>query len=198
MLTRPVPLFPLSRPYSLVSFSGWLRPGKGFALLAHCWLDAAHICRSVLCVEPPYPFRGVLVGALLVQALGARHPADGSTSTAPLPTASSPALEPVATTFAAAPLEEDATPPARRSSRASEPVVVTGYRGRLRVNSHPVGATVFVNNQRVGQTPVVLSSLPVGSRAIRVELNGYATWSGAVRIVANHSATVSARLEPAR
>jgi hypothetical protein len=41
----------------------------------------------------------------------------------------------------------------------------------------------------------VLKALPVGSRAVRVTLNGYAPWSRGVTVVANRSTTVSAQLD---
>lgn len=71
-----------------------------------------------------------------------------------------------------------------------------GYRGVLVLNSTPEGAEVVVNGQVVGQTPVVLSNLPVGSRAILVRRDGYSPWSTSVRIVANQQTTVQARLTP--
>jgi len=92
----------------------------------------------------------------------------------------------------------DPTERVRRRNGASAPEVVTRYRGGLSIDSDPAGATVFVNNQRVGHTPIHLPSLPAGSRAIRLELSGYAPWSRSVRVVANQSANVSARLDPAR
>jgi hypothetical protein len=53
-----------------------------------------------------------------------------------------------------------------------------------------------VNGQVVGQTPVVLNDMPVGSRALLVRLDGYSPWSASVRIVANQRTTVRAMLTP--
>jgi hypothetical protein len=74
----------------------------------------------------------------------------------------------------------------------------SGYRGALRVNSQPRGASVFINERYVGRTPMVLRSLPVGSRAVRLRLDGYAPWSRGVNIVANEFTTVAAKLNPAK
>ena len=73
---------------------------------------------------------------------------------------------------------------------------VRGHRGTLVVDSTPRGADVFVNNSRVGQTPLVIRSQPAGSRAIRLSLDGYRSWSRGVNVVANRSTTVTARLNP--
>jgi hypothetical protein len=49
----------------------------------------------------------------------------------------------------------------------------------------------------MGRTPVVLTDLPVGSRALVVRSEGYSSWSTSVRIVANQRTVVNARLVPA-
>jgi len=77
----------------------------------------------------------------------------------------------------------------RKPSRAAK-----GFRGSLVVNSQPRGASVFINNELAGRTPLVVKSLPAGSRAVRVRLDGYSSWSRAVRVVANQSTTVLAEL----
>jgi hypothetical protein len=144
---------------------------------------------------------GVLLGAVVMQPFGNRHSPESSTaavSSPPVTAEPTSSPSPVTTTLIAPPREVAATPQDPPPGRASAPGTVTKYRGGLRIDSHPVGATVFVNNQRVGQTPITLSSLPVGSRAVRIELNGYAAWSHVVQIVANQSASVSAHLEATR
>jgi hypothetical protein len=64
------------------------------------------------------------------------------------------------------------------------------------LNSTPAGAEVVVNGKVIGQTPVVLNDLPVGSRALIVRRDGYSPWSTSVRIVANQRTTVQATLTP--
>jgi hypothetical protein len=54
---------------------------------------------------------------------------------------------------------------------------------------------VFVNGERVGTTPLVLNGVPVGSRALRVVLDGYQPWTSGVRVVANQRATIVAGLQ---
>jgi hypothetical protein len=68
--------------------------------------------------------------------------------------------------------------------------------GTLRVDSTPSGAEVFLNSSLAGQTPLVIRNLPVGSRAVRISLDGYTVWSRGVRIVADQATAISARLDP--
>ena len=92
--------------------------------------------------------------------------------------------------------------------RQSEPVPVTRtlqgpaarprrtvFRGALAVNSRPTGARVSVNGQSLGVTPLMVKSLPVGSRVVRLTAQGYHPWSSAVRVVANQRNSVMATLQ---
>lgn len=90
------------------------------------------------------------------------------------------------------------------AARTAEPVSsdsrgvrAAGYRGGLSLSSTPAGAQVVVNGKVVGQTPVMLKDLPVGSRGVVVRRDGYSPWSTTVRIVANQLTTVKANLVPA-
>ncbi len=56
---------------------------------------------------------------------------------------------------------------------------------------------MVLNGKVVGQTPVVLKDLPVGSRGIVVRRDGYSPWSASVRIVADQLTNVKANLVPA-
>ena len=66
--------------------------------------------------------------------------------------------------------------------------------GSISINSRPEGAVVFLNGRRVGTTPLHMPELPVGSRAVRLTMSGYNTWSQAVQVVADRRTTVSATL----
>lgn len=89
-----------------------------------------------------------------------------------------------------------ALPQAQASSRkvATAKRRATGHVGTLSVQSLPQGASVFINNEYAGQTPLVLRAVPAGSRAVRLRLDGYDAWSRGVRVVANQSTTVKAQL----
>lgn len=54
--------------------------------------------------------------------------------------------------------------------------------GRLLVRSEPSGATVFVDNDRRGVTPISLTGLPLGTRRIRVQRDGYVSQDRAVSL----------------
>ena len=69
-----------------------------------------------------------------------------------------------------------------------------GHRGTLVVTSRPRGALVYVNNRFAGRTPLSMRAQPVGSRAVRLTMDGYANWSRAITIVANQATNVSAQL----
>jgi hypothetical protein len=64
------------------------------------------------------------------------------------------------------------------------------------VNSAPRGARVLINGVPVGTTPLLLKDIPVGSRAVRLELDGYKKWSSVVRVVANQRVRTAADLQP--
>ena len=68
------------------------------------------------------------------------------------------------------------------------------HRGTLIVTSTPQGAAVFINDQYAGQTPLTIRRMPAGSRAVRVALDGFASWSRGVQVVADQTTTVSAKL----
>ena len=74
-------------------------------------------------------------------------------------------------------------------------VVVPMHRGTLIVTSTPRGASVYVNNKLAGETPLVMRGLAAGSRAVRLDLDGYAAWSRGVQVVADQATTISARLD---
>jgi hypothetical protein len=103
----------------------------------------------------------------------------------------------------ARPSRAESTPAATRKSAASSPLAARNntspgfYRGSLVLRSAPEGARVFVNGALVGSTPLILENLPVGSRAVRIEADGYQRWSASTRVVANKETHLSATLAPA-
>jgi len=71
---------------------------------------------------------------------------------------------------------------------------VVSYRGTLSVASFPSGAQVRLNGRPAGRTPLVLTDLPVGSRAVRLELDRYQPWSSTIQVVSNRRTLVLADL----
>ena len=151
---------------------------------------------------------GIVVGLFAAQFTGsgesaalpsaARMPSVQSPAPAPPPAALFARTEVPPPTSADKAIESGTAPKISRIAETRRPVAAIKYQGGLRIDSRPAGAAVFVNNQEIGNTPIVLSSLQAGSRAVRVQLGGHAPWSRSVRVVANQQATVLAVLEPSR
>ena len=87
----------------------------------------------------------------------------------------------------------DGVDPAGELSSADIPTIQ--FKGTLAVQSRPSGARVFVGGTAVGTTPVTLRDLPVGSRVVRLEAEGFHTWSSSVRVIANEQTQVTATLD---
>ena len=68
--------------------------------------------------------------------------------------------------------------------------------GALQIDSTPRGARVFIDRQPVGVTPLVLTGLVVGSRVVRLEADGHAPWSSAIRVIADRRTDVRTTLAP--
>lgn len=90
------------------------------------------------------------------------------------------------------------TPARTAVRRQREPPRVQAFRGSLAVKSDPDGAAVFMNGRQVGTTPLMLKEVPVGSRAVRLTLDGYEPWSRSVQVVAQQHTTVAAALQQSR
>ena len=88
----------------------------------------------------------------------------------------------------------DANVALRQPSTTPQPPPI--YRGSLAVSSSPTGAQVFLNGVPAGVTPLVLHDIPVGSRVVRIELDGHERWSAPTRIVANEETRLTAALRP--
>src|SRR5262245_12421358 len=84
---------------------------------------------------------------------------------------------------------------AAQARSSKEPVL---YVGALTVDSEPAGSAVFVDREFVGQTPLELTGLRVGSRVVRIERDGYDRWTTAVLVAADKQTRVSARLHALR
>ena len=84
----------------------------------------------------------------------------------------------------------------RPTSVPADATVGTNSTGSLQVASRPSGAQVFVDDNLIGTTPLLLSNVAAGSRHLRIELSGYQIWTTAVQIKPSARVRVSARLEP--
>ena len=70
------------------------------------------------------------------------------------------------------------------------------FRGTLAIDSVVPGAHVFINGDPIGRTPLLLKSVSIGSRAVRIEAPGYRTWSASVQVTANQQTRIRPRLDP--
>ena len=68
--------------------------------------------------------------------------------------------------------------------------------GSLRIDSTPQGAQVFINRQSAGVTPLIVPTLGAGSHAVRVEAEGYLSWSSAIRVIADRQTSIHTALTP--
>ena len=86
---------------------------------------------------------------------------------------------------------------AERSESAERPAPARPdtFVGTMLVESRPVGARVFLDGREVGRTPMVLSDVRAGSHVVRLELDGYRTWTTSARVVAGERRRVAASLE---
>jgi hypothetical protein len=105
-------------------------------------------------------------------------------------------VQPTAPAAPPAAREPEAVPPktasTARMARSTRPV---RYHGSLAIRSEPDGAVVSVDGRVVGSTPLVLKTVPAGSRVVRIESDGYERWSFAARVVANQVTRVVATLQ---
>ena len=79
----------------------------------------------------------------------------------------------------------------RPSTPATRPAASTG---ELVVESLPSGATVSVNGQPQGTTPLSLAELPPGEYRVTMSMQGYRDFATTVRVVAGERARAAARL----
>ena len=67
--------------------------------------------------------------------------------------------------------------------------------GSVFVDSRPTGASVFVDGESVGLTPLLVSDVLVGSHEIRIVGDGYRPWFSTVLVVDGQRSRVAASLE---
>ena len=79
-------------------------------------------------------------------------------------------------------------------SRAT-PATIGRDSGGLVVESRPEGASVFVDGELVGKTPLSLDAVAAGEHAVRLERDGYRQWSSSPQVVAGQWNRVAASLE---
>jgi hypothetical protein len=84
------------------------------------------------------------------------------------------------------------------ASQAQTPGPLSRF-GSIAVDSTPGGASVFLDGNAAGKTPVtraalILNTIPVGDHTIRVELAGYPPFTGTVTVMKNQVSRINAEL----
>jgi len=85
----------------------------------------------------------------------------------------------------------NATTPASPAANSTTTLPVQGY---VSVSSSPGGANVYIDNVYEGITPVNLSSVPVGTHALRLTMNGYADYGTTITVTGGSTVAVSGSL----
>jgi hypothetical protein len=82
------------------------------------------------------------------------------------------------------------------ATKAAPAIAATNSTGSLQVASRPSGAQVFVDDNLIGTTPLLLSNIAAGPKRLRIELSGYQIWTTSVQVKPSARFRVSASLEP--
>lgn len=67
--------------------------------------------------------------------------------------------------------------------------------GMLNINSHPVGASVYVDGEMIGTTPNVFNNILVGNRSITLKNEGYQDYTSSLNIEEGKVTDVDAQLK---
>ena len=84
-------------------------------------------------------------------------------------------------------------PASSRSSRETRPA--SPMTGSLNVDSRPTGASVIINGQAAGTTPLTMASVAPGTITVRIERPGYRPWTQTIALKAGERRRVAASLE---
>jgi hypothetical protein len=73
-------------------------------------------------------------------------------------------------------------------------LLLQARKASLNIQSFPSGATVFLDEQQVGTTPLVLSRVAPGTHAIQIRLPGWEVWNGTTTAVRGSTTQVIANM----
>jgi len=85
--------------------------------------------------------------------------------------------------------------PALSQVQGSSPPTNRLLAGTLSVDSHPAGASVFVDGQLSGTTPMLLEDVSPGTHVIKLRLAAHLEWESTMQVVAVKRNRVTATLE---
>lgn len=76
------------------------------------------------------------------------------------------------------------------------PGCISGSPAKLRVESEPKGAVVFLDGTEIGKTPATFEGIKPGKRRVTLTYPGYREWSTQVELLPGKEHTISASLSP--
>lgn len=70
--------------------------------------------------------------------------------------------------------------------------------GTLNISSTPIGATITIDGEKVGETPMIKSDVLVGKRVVEISMKGYQTKGESVEVVEGKTVEISPKLSTAK
>jgi hypothetical protein len=113
---------------------------------------------------------------------------DYSSSSEPIP-------EPLAHSFPSIKRTARSPAPALSQVQASSPPTNRLLAGTLSIDSHPAGASVFVDGQSIGTTPMLLEDVSPGTHVIKLRLAAHLEWESTMQVVPAKRNRVTASLQ---
>jgi hypothetical protein len=172
------------------------RPGSRAPVPRSAAIARTRVKSAEAVASPPLAPRSLWalgVAAAIASALVVLAGASLTTQDTPVLPAS-----PLAIPIEAVPSAVKARPLATFAPIVDEDATDGSFYGSLLIDSMPANARAFVNGQPVGTTPLVLTAVPVGSRAIRLEAENHTPWTSTVRVTADHRTRVNVTLDRTR
>lgn len=66
--------------------------------------------------------------------------------------------------------------------------------GTLNISSNPIGATITIDGEKVGETPMIKNDVLVGKRVVEISMKGYQTKTESVEVVEGQSVEINPKL----
>ncbi len=136
--------------------------------------------------ETAKPVTEPLAEPVLEAAVGEAQTTHASAAPAP----STPRSTPRAT------IPSSARRPSTTTRPRAEVAPTTLHSGAIQIVSRPRDAKVLLDGNFVGLAPLSIPDVPEGLHEVRVELDGFSPWVGAVRVKGGSRARVGASLQP--
>jgi len=81
-------------------------------------------------------------------------------------------------------------------SKKDVAIVTAGLNmGEVFISTHPIGATIFIDEKKMGYSPLQIKKLTIGSHTIKATMPGYLSWSQVVMITSAQLDSINISLE---